>query len=153
MIVATPRMFARHMLAPAMNTARPDGYYWDDDRAVAYLAAMESNLVHARLLDDFFIYATADVPITGRKANDRYAAQYCVSKGWNGYRVLTEDEHVVIDRQLSHFTTLRRPFHNIAASSQHSRRRKVCAASYRRTCRANATGRYGVDGSFARDSH
>jgi hypothetical protein len=108
-MVATPRMLAQHNLTPAMNTARPDGYYWCSDRAVAYLAAMESSLVHARLLDDFYRHATADVPTTGIKANDRYAAQYCVNEGWSGFPVLTEDEHAVIDRQLSHFTTLRRP--------------------------------------------
>ena len=39
MMVASPRMLAKHQLTPAQNTARPDGYYWANDRAVAYLAA------------------------------------------------------------------------------------------------------------------
>ena len=109
MIVATPRMLARHQLTPAKNTARADSYYWANDRAVTYLAAMESALVHARLLDDFFRYATGDVPASGLKANDRYAAECCVTKGWSGSVVLTKSEHSIIDKQLSHFTTERSP--------------------------------------------
>ena len=109
MMVAAPRMLAQHPLTPAENTARPDGYYWANDRAVAYLAAMESALIHARLLDDFFKTASGVLPTKGLKANDRYAAEYCVGKGWSGRRVLTDDEHDAIDKQLSHFTTQRQP--------------------------------------------
>src|SRR3954466_13650383 len=77
MIVATPRMVWRHPLTPAMNTARPDGYFWGNDKAVAYLAAMESTLTHARLLNDFFRSPARQLPTGGLKANDRYAAEYC----------------------------------------------------------------------------
>ncbi len=109
MMVAAPRMLAQHPLTPAENTARPDGYYWANDRAVAYLAAMESALTRARLLDDFFKPASGALPTKGLKAKDRYAAEYCVEKGWSGRRVLTDDEHDAIDKQLSHFTTQREP--------------------------------------------
>lgn len=78
MIVATPRMLSQHGLPPAKNTERPDGYYWANGLAVVYLAAMESNLVNARLLDDFFRYATDAVPAAAINANDRYAAEYCM---------------------------------------------------------------------------
>jgi hypothetical protein len=52
MMVASPRMLAQHEL-PDKNTDRPDGYFWANDKAVAYLAAMESACAHARVLDDF----------------------------------------------------------------------------------------------------
>jgi hypothetical protein len=71
MMVAAPRMVDQHPLTPALNTARPDGYYWANDRAVACLAGIESALTHARLLDDFFRYTTK--PTDGLKANDSYA--------------------------------------------------------------------------------
>jgi hypothetical protein len=71
---------------PAKNTARPDGYYWANDRAVAYLAAMESALTHARLLNDFFKHATGKLPTAHHKANDRYAAEYCVNGRLEWYR-------------------------------------------------------------------
>lgn len=128
MIAATPRMVAKHGLSPARNTDRPDGYYWGSDRAVAYLAAVESNLVHARLLDDFFRYATDEIPASGKKSRDRYAAEYCSNGGWSGYRILTDDEHALIDRQLSHFTTLR------------ELSRRICAASHIGAGRAGAAG-------------
>jgi hypothetical protein len=109
MIVAAPRMLAKHQLTPAKNTDRPDGYYWANDRAVAYLTAIESALAHARLLDDFFKRASTDPPPQGHKADDRYAAEYCVENGWRRFRLMTKDEHLTIDRQLSHFTTYRQP--------------------------------------------
>jgi hypothetical protein len=120
MIVAAPRMLAKHQLTPAKNTARPDGYFWANDSAVAYLVAFESALTHARLLDDFFGPASGALPITGPKANDRYAAEYCVEMGWSGRRVLTDDEHRAIDKQLSHFATQRRlrQTHNLGRFSQ-----------------------------------
>jgi hypothetical protein len=90
-----------------MNTARPDGYYWGSDRAVAYLAGMESGLTHARLLDDFFRPATGQLPTAGAKATDRYAAEYCGDKGWHGIALMTDEQHDQIDKQLSHFTTVR----------------------------------------------
>jgi hypothetical protein len=109
MIVATPRMVWQHPLTPATKTTRPDGYFWRDDKAAAYLAAMESSLTHARLLNDFFRYSAGQVPTGGLKANDRYAAEYCKNNGWNGIDLLTEEQRATIDRQLSHFTTLRAP--------------------------------------------
>lgn len=108
MMVAAPRMLAEHPLDPAKNTDRPPGYYWANDRAVAYLAALESACTHARVLDDFFRYASGDEPTKGRWANDRYAAHYCEQNGWPGYRVLTEDQYTAISQQLSHLTTQRR---------------------------------------------
>jgi hypothetical protein len=109
MIVAAPRLVYNHQLTPATNTARPDGYFWANDRAVAYLAGMESALTHARLLDDFFKPATGTLPTRGPKATDRYAAEYCVQTGWAGIDVLTDEEHDTVDKQLSHFTTVRAP--------------------------------------------
>lgn len=143
MMVAAPRMLAKHQLTPAENTARPDSYFWANDRAVAYLAALESALTHARLLDDFFRYATGDVPTEGAKANDRYAAEYCVQKGWSGRRVLTPAEHLAIDRQLSHLTTQRRwrKPHKVGS---------FLSACGRRTDSAGAAGRYAMEGSAGR---
>jgi hypothetical protein len=110
MIVAAPRMLAQHQLTPALNIARPDGYFWANDRAVAYLAAMESTLTHARVLDDFFKPASGALPTRPpAKANDRYAAEYCETNGWKGFAVLTKDEHDAIDKQLSHLSTQRAP--------------------------------------------
>ena len=109
MMVASPRVLAKHQLTPAQNTARPDGYYWANDRAVAYLAAMESALTHARLLNDFFKYASDALPAKTLKANDRYAAEYCATNGWKGFAVLTPDQHRTINQQVSHLTTQRRP--------------------------------------------
>ncbi|MCV7008234.1 hypothetical protein [Mycobacterium gordonae] len=112
MMVATPRMRFRHPITPRFNKARPPGYYWNNDQAVAYLAAMESALTHARLLDDFF-KCTAR-PRSGNKARDRYAFEYCVQSGWPGFEMLTSEEHDRIDKQLSHFTTRRAPRHGHA---------------------------------------
>jgi hypothetical protein len=106
MLVAVPPMVAMHQLIPARNTARPDGYYWANDRAVAYLAGMESGLTHARLLDDFFKPATGQLP-TGLKTTDRYAAEYCADNGWHGIALMTDEQHDTIDKQLSQFTTMR----------------------------------------------
>jgi hypothetical protein len=107
MIVATPRMLAEHPLTHAINTARPEGYFWDNDRAVAYLAALESALIHVRLLNDFFRYPAVRLPTGGLKANDRYAAEYCKNNGWNGIDLVTEQQRTTLDKQLSHFTTQR----------------------------------------------
>ena len=37
MMVASPRMLAKHQLTPAENTARPDGYYWVFESNCQYL--------------------------------------------------------------------------------------------------------------------
>jgi len=135
MMVATPRMLAQYQLTPANNTVRADGYYWANDRAVAYLAAMESALVHARLLNDFFKYGTGDLPTSGFKASDRYAAEYCTTKGWSGSVVLTKSEHTIVDKQLSHFTTERSPrrTHDLGRFAQ-----RAVDALIKLTSRANA---------------
>jgi hypothetical protein len=107
MMVATQRMMRQHPLTPALNTSRPDGYYWANDQAVAYLAGMESALTHARLLDDFYRHTTASTnPL---KADDRYAVEYCKEKGWTRFELLTHDQRTAINKQLSHFTTQRGP--------------------------------------------
>lgn len=76
------------------------------DRMTVSAVARELGL-HARLLNDFFKHATGKLPTARHKANDRYAAEYCVNVGWNGIEVLTEQQHTTIDKQLSHFTTRR----------------------------------------------
>jgi hypothetical protein len=113
MIIAAWRMRYQHPL-PEPNTARPHGYYWANDQAVAYLAGMESVLTHARLLDDFFRCTTSTKPTRRKAAADRYAFEYCDENAWTGFKMLTEDQHERIDKQLSHFTTLRGPRKNHA---------------------------------------